>query len=269
MKETIKLLVARLPWGVRKLASFVALHGPFSLLMSRPHFIGAYPSFDKVPIKRAPDNQIFVRAGRVNVSRLKCDLASDLPILDHSHSLLPLTVAMLASRKPLRILDFGGASGTDFRNLLRAIPDNLELRYHVIDLPEVCADGRSRWKEEKRISFSEEMPDDGEHFDLVYSSWAVFYVREPLSLLKRFASYGWSAILLLNVPFTRQAAFVRIQCIHMLPSWVLSLSDVRSLMRERGYDLAFHVAREVDHNVDNYPVELRVPNFANLLFLKS
>ncbi len=269
MKETVRSLVARLPWGIRKLASFLALHGPFGLLRSRPHFTGVYPSFDKVPNIRTADRQVLVRAAERNVGRLKRDGATNLPMLGQSHSLLPLAVAMLATQKPLRILDFGGAAGTDFRNLMSAIPDSAELDYQVVDLPEVCAASRCRWKGEKRICFSEEMPKDGEQFDLVYSSWAVLYVPEPLSLLDRFAKYNARAILLVNAPFTRHASFVRVQTNYMIPSWVLSLDDVERVMRDRGYKLAFHVAGDVDHNVDNYSPELRVPNMTNLLFLKS
>lgn len=269
MKEAVRSLFDRLPWGMRKLAAFVVLHGPFGLLRSKPHFTGVYPSFDKVPNKRAANRQVLVRAAENNVGRLKRDGATNLPILGQSHSLLALAVAILATQQPFRILDFGGAAGADFHNLTSAIPDFALLDYHVVDLPEVCAASRSRWKGEKRIRFSDEMPMDGEQFDLVYSSWAVLYVAKPMDLLEKFASYNARAILLVNVPFTRHISFVRVQTNYMIPSWVLSLDDAERVMRDRGYNLAFHVAGDIDHNVDNYSPEFRVSNMTNLLFLKS
>ncbi len=265
----IKSVVGRLPWGMRKLTAFLALYRPIGLLLSRPHFAGVYASFDQVPDASLLDPQVLVRAAERNKASLKRDGPTGLPLLGHSHSLLPLVVAMLATQMPIRILDFGGAAGSDFRNLTSAISDRAELDYNVVDLPEVCEAGRRLWQDDKRISFSAELPRDGAQFDLVYSSWAILYVPEPLGLLAKLASYNARAILLINAPFTRRDAFVRVQTNYKVPSWVLSLPDVERVMRECGYRLAFHVAGDVDHNVDNYPPDLRVSNVASLLFLKS
>ena len=253
---------------MRKLATFLALYSPLGLLLSRPHFRGVYASFDQVPDTSLLDQQVLVRAAERNEARLKRDGPTGLPLLGHSHSLLPLAVAMLATQKPMRILDFGGAAGADFRNLTSAISDHVKLDYTVVDLPQVCAAGRRLWQDDVRISFREELPIDDAQFDLVYSSWAILYVREPLGLLAQLARYNARAILLINAPFTRRDAFVRVQTNYKVPSWVLSLPDVERVMRERGYRLAFQVAGDVDHNVDNYPPDLRVSNMASLLFLK-
>jgi len=254
---------------MRKLAAFLALYRFQGLLLSRPHFTGVYASFDQVPDASLLDQQVLVRAAERNEARLKRDDATGWPLLGHSHSLLPLVVAMLATQKPIRILDFGGAAGSDFRNLTSAIADYAELNYTVVDLPEVCAAGRRLWQGDKRITFSAELPIDKAQFDLVYSSWAILYVPEPLGLLAKLASYNARAILLINTPFTKRDAFVRVQTNYKVPSWVLSLPDVECVMRERDYRLAFHVAGDIDHNVDNYPPALRVCNMASLLFLKS
>ena len=96
------------------------------------------------------------------------------------------------------------------------------------------------------------MPNDGEEFDLIYSSWALQYFPDPLALLKKLAAYSAKAILLINVPFTAKTALVRTQ--------------VNKVMRGCGYALAFHTAGDIDHNVDNYQPEYRVSNGANLLF---
>jgi putative methyltransferase (TIGR04325 family) len=177
-------------------------------------------------------------------------------------------ITMLAAGKSVRVLDIGGAAGVDFANVLSGISSQTEIQYRVIDLPEVCALGQRRWKGDARISFDDSMPNDGEEFDLIYSSWALQYFPDPLALLKKLAAYSAKAILLINIPFTAKTAFVRTQVNKGIPSWVLSLSDVQEVMRECGYALAFHTAGDIDHNVDNYRPEYRVSNGANLLFLR-
>jgi putative methyltransferase (TIGR04325 family) len=170
----------------------------------------------------------------------------------------------------LNILDFGGAAGVDFANLLAAVDPSIDLRYLVVDFPKVCAVGRDHWRDDKRISFSETLPQTAQ-FDLVYSWSSIQYLPDPLSLLARFASYGPAAILLAGSPFTSGDAFVRAQVNQSVPfpQWVLSLPKVEQRLRECGYAMAFHVAGEDDYNVDNYPPRYRVPNSASLLFLKS
>ena len=169
---------------------------------------------------------------------------------------------------PLRILDFGGAAGVDFANLLKSISDCPDVQYGVVDLPEVCVFGKRYWADDRRLVFYDSMPQQGERFDLIYSSWALQYVDDPLALLEKFTAYHAKAILIINVPFTRGAPFVRVQTNKMLRSWVLSLPDTEEVMRKNGYALRFHVAGDVDHNVDNYAAEYRVSNVSNLLFLK-
>src|SRR5215472_5852614 len=134
MRQLIKGAVARLPWKMRKLAMFFAEHG----LISRPPFAGVYPSFADVPgtMKVAEDDQ--ATGAERNVARgPSLDEATKLPRLRRARSLLPLAVAMLAAQRqtsePFRILDFGGAAGIDFANLIAATRESSNIRYHVVD----------------------------------------------------------------------------------------------------------------------------------------
>jgi putative methyltransferase (TIGR04325 family) len=188
--------------------------------------------------------------------------------------LLPLVTALLVAkrqtREPLRILDFGGAAGIDFGNLIAAIRETSNIRYHVVDLPKVCAVGRAKWQDDARISFCDTLPVSA-HFDLVYGWSSIHYVADPLALLTQFTSYSPRAILIAGSPFTWGKAFVRAQVNQSIrfPQWVLSLDEVARRMDGCGYHLAYHVAGEDDYNVDNYPPAHRVPNSASLLFLRS
>lgn len=264
-----KRLTARLPWGMRKVVAFVGNYGPLNLLMNKPSFVGVYRSFADAPPGRPADNRYLVHGAALNLRAQKSDAASGLPILRNSHSLLPLAVSLLQAGGPIRILDIGGAGGVDFANLLQALPRVSDIRYRVVELEDLCEFGNRQWEHDPRISFTGSMPSPGEEFDLVYSSWAIQYFPEPLAFLEKLTTYQARAILLINAPLTAKGAFVRMQVNKMIPSWVLSLSEVERVMRDRGYALSFHVAADIDHNVDNYPPEHRVSNLANLLFLRS
>ena len=270
MRSLIKRVVVRLPWKLRKLIMFCVEHG----LVSPPPFSGVYSTFDEVSgSMRAAEGDQAAAAARGIAGAPSFDEATKLPRLRRAHSLMPLAVAMLASGRPaapFRILDFGGAAGVDYANLLSAVHLDIDVRYHVVDLPAVCAVGRARWQHDARVSFDDALPPSAA-FDLVYSWSSIHYVPDPLGLLGQFAIYQPAAILLAGSPFTPGRAFVRAQVNQSVPfpQWVLSLPEVENCMREKGYGLVYHVAGEDDYNVDNYATEYRVPNSASLLFLKS
>jgi putative methyltransferase (TIGR04325 family) len=271
MKNLIKKTITLLPWKLRKFLLFFVEHG----FTSPPPFSGVYATFEDVPgtMKVAEDDQ--AAAAQQGVARgPSLDEATKLPRLRRAHSLMPLVTVLLADQqqvgKPIRILDFGGAAGADFANLIAAIRDTSNLRYHIVDFPKVCVVGRTRWQGDARISFHETLPDSAE-FELVYGWSSIHYVPDPLQLLTRFTSYSPRAILITGSPFTSGKAFVRAQVNQSVrfPQWVLSLDDVERRMNGCGYRLAYNVAGEDDYNVDNYPPPYRVPNSASLLFLKS
>ena len=195
MGKVAKGAVALLPWKLRKLVMFFIEHG----LVSPPPFSGVYGSFADVPgtMKVAEGDQ--AAAAERGVARgPRLDEATKLPLLRRARSLLPLVAALLAAKRqtnePLRILDFGGAAGIDFANLIAAIRETSNIRYHVVDLPKVCAVGRAKWQDDPRISFCDMLPISAQ-FDLVYGWSSIQYVADPLELLTQFTSYSPRAIL--------------------------------------------------------------------------
>ena len=166
---------------------FFVEHG----FVSRVPFSGVYASFADVPGDDDVEADQAAAAVRGVARGPSRDEATDLPQLRRAHSLMPLVAAMLAGgarKAPLNILDFGGAAGVDFANLLAAVDPSIDVRYLVVDFPKVCAVGRDHWRDDKRISFSDTLPQAAQ-FDLVYSWSSIQYVPDPLSLLAQFASY--------------------------------------------------------------------------------
>lgn len=271
---TAQWIADRLPWGLRKLTrrllSFVKIHGVSALFVSKPTFRGIYSSFADIGGSADLVKDELANSSISNLTGVRSDVATALPLLDQHRELLPMAVVLLARKfYRLNILDFGGGAGVDFRNLLNSLP-TVDVSYCVIDLLPVCEKAVPLWAGETRISFRSSLPEQG-IFDLVYSWGAIHYVPEPLALLRRFADYRPRAILIVGTPFTSGKAFVREQLNRSkpFPQWVLSLPEVRDLMQSCGYRLALHVVHEHDYNVDGYPKGFRVPNSTSLLFLSK
>jgi putative methyltransferase (TIGR04325 family) len=255
---------------IRRLSSFIAVHGFLALFVSKPTFRGIYSSFSGAPGSIDVIKHELAKSAADNLMAVRSDGATGLPLLDQHRELLPMAVALLARKgHTLNILDFGGAAGVDFRNLLSSMPA-ADINYCVVDLPEVCKKAEPLWSGESRILFRSSLPEQAS-FDLVYSWSAIHYLPEPLSLLRSFARYRPRAILIVGSPFTSGNGFVREQLNRSkpFPQWVLSLPEVRDTLGSCGYRLAFHVVHEHDYNVDGYPTEYRVPNSTSLLFLSN
>jgi putative methyltransferase (TIGR04325 family) len=274
MTNLVEHVTDSLPWGLRKLVrrldSFVRVHGFSALFAAKPTFRGVYASFAEVGGSIDGVKSELANAALETVQSARSDRATRLPLLDQHRELLPMAVALLAREgDPFNILDFGGAAGVDFKTLLAALP-NAEFSYCVVDLPEVCERARPLWSADSRISFRSSLPEQA-RFDLVHGWSAIHYVPEPLSLIRRFAAYRPRAILIVGSPFTAGKAFVREQLNRSrpFPQWVLSLPEVTETLGSCGYRLAFHAVHEHDYNVDGYASEYRVPNSTSLLFLAN
>ena len=235
-------------------------------IVKRPPFKGTYLRFEDVRANYPSDDaaESFAKAGL----SFKREEAVGLVILRRSHSLLPLAVGMLAgSKQPLRILDFGGSGGIDYAMVKETV--GAEVRYHIVDVPAICAAGRKLWPNEPQLSFAEELPSD-EIFDIVYSWGAIHYVPNPLDLLVRFTRYKPQIILVVHSPFAlRNFVRAQVQDSICLPHWVISLPDAERVMRANGYRLAMRATDDFSYNVDNYDRQHRVSHMANLLFTRD
>jgi putative methyltransferase (TIGR04325 family) len=273
----LRTMAQRLPWGLRKIIRFFELYRT-ALIWPQPPFAGVYQSFEEMPGKReiTPETAEVLAKSQAYFVREppKLDDANGMPILLQNHDLLPVVAAMIDSandNQSLRILDFGGGVGVDFRHLPYATKLRQRLSYTVVELPQVCDAGRALWRDDARITFRSELPPADARFDIVYSSSALQYAREPIALLKQFTTYEPRAILLIMTPMTQRKAFVRAQVTGKtpFPAWVLSVSEVEVAMSTVGYRIGAQISGNEDYNVDRYPPEYRVPNLAAVLFLRN
>ena len=219
-----------------------------------------YRSFAECPDVSYPDETSSFRFAADGL-RLRVG-ANGLACFSRAHDLLPIAASMIGG--PLRVLDFGGSGGIDFKGLINST--DLDARYTIVETPAICRAGRKLWNDD-RIAFCEDLPEG--QFDIVYAWGAIHYVPDPIALMKSFAAYRPKAIMILNSPFSEQA-FVRVQVNrgkYRMPAWVISMPQTCRVMAECGYRLAFKSTVPGEHTVSNFAPEYRVAEDANLLFV--
>lgn len=264
-QNRLKNLKTKLPFAVIETTQF------FAGLRTRckPPFSGIYPTFKDAPSGTGYDDSHWAEKCRAAVLRSKSRIGHLMPESDSiSKALLPAIVSTL-NRKQISILDFGGAAGLDFANLLAQTNNAFDIKYHVVDVASACNIGREVWKNDARISFSEDMPPLSEKFDIVYSYSALQYVSDYKKLLKKFSDYEPAAMLFCKHPMHEGPAFVRCQKGINTAQWVFDIDEFKNTLSQFGYRLAMRGWGETSYNVDNYKPPYKAARTANLLFIRG
>jgi len=201
--------------------------------------------------RRWPDYERFVAGARpFGVSDVERPSDSDL-LWHNIYASHAYVLALAAGGRPrLSILDWGGNVG-QLSLLADAVLPDLELAYHVRDLPAICAVGREL---RPTATFFEDDACFDNRYDLVVASSALQYVEDWRSTLRRLADAADDYLYLTRVPVARdRSAFVALQRAYKTEylGWVFSRSEVLAAAEEAGLTLAreflcgerHHVAR--------------------------
>jgi len=196
-------------------------------------------------------------------------------------TLLPITISFLLTiKKEIRVVDFGGGLGIGYLNCLETIPNFKEkASWHIIELDEVSREGVIFCDERKLpIIYSNSMPKN-QHFDLVFCSSALQYIKKWKDLIKEFAATEASKILLSDVFCGNfKSSFVTIQNYYesKIPHWFFSTSELVIEFQKYGYELILQTeATGKRAGVDdllpmsNFPKPYQLETTMHLLFSKS
>jgi putative methyltransferase (TIGR04325 family) len=261
-----------LPWHIRRTLAAARRH----FAARKPPFAGTYARFGDVPSSPPWNAPPWVESSRRFAEKKRREVGRPLPDgIAPSKTSLPVLATVLAGTQadPLRILDFGGAAGVDYANLLASLGNAAPgIRYHVVDTVACCDAGRKIWADDGRISFGPDLPGAAERFDIVYSSNAIHLIEDFRGLLRTFSRYEPAAILLCKTCMYDGPSFARRQ-VNMgrgaeNPIWALGIREVEQAMEENGYVLTFRGYDEESHNVDNYASEHRAGRMVSLLFMR-
>ena len=188
-------------------------------------------------------------------------------------SLMPLAAAMIApANGKLRVLDFGGGMGTDYICLRSCLDAAVCVDYHVVDGEQSCAYGDELFQGDRSISFHRRLPSDIGPVNLVYSSQALQYVDDFVSLLTSLAAYQAPYFMLVSVPVGEAPRFATAQinfpdtCV---PYWFFNRTEMLDLMDHLGYRRIYVSCPDRIYDMDNFPVTHRVPQHTNWLFART
>lgn len=232
---------------------------------------GIYPHRRDVPVRHASyDHEARISEmaaqGRDLLGQVR---AGQRPGLWHDTlALVAATVSAGSGR--LRVVDFGGAMGTGFIQLIATLPPTTALEYHVVDLPGMCAAGREVFASEPRIRFHTTLAEVPAEPDIVYVNSVLQYIDDYASQLRALAALRAPRLLLARTAIGDFPTFATRQLNlpgQVLAYWFLNQDEVLGVLAGAGYRLAFESLGDREYDQTNFPVTHRIGRMRNLLFV--
>lgn len=153
---------------------------------------GVYSSFADAPDAEAVFNSdIWVKKQQQRILEKLHTLEANKNISDAAVSKdypLAAMIAVLRHKKPLRIIDYGGAMGQSYLELMAKIP-GIEDRvdYIVVEMPALVKDVPEEIKDIKGLSFVDDIKNLAGNADIVHIGSTLQYVDDWQGLLTKFS----------------------------------------------------------------------------------
>ena len=241
---------------------------------------GVYSSFREIEIDgEGFDGDLYPGLVEKEVRRLVDELTKGgtVPdILRGENSLLPLLVAAISAGRNLnnriKILDFGGGSGITYLFLKNSINNLDNVEYHIVDYDKVSRPGRLIFKEDSRLFFHTELPENLTDITIIYINSVLQYIEDYPSLLKKLCSFKPEYFLFVRLSAGDIPTFVTKQV--NLPGFCtpykfLNIDDFIAAMNQLGYTLGFKSSGDTDYYQNNLPSPYRLGRNCNLLFIRE
>lgn len=239
---------------------------------SRYFWNGVYPRLRDVPTTRADFDGEVIDEMFATVQSARAQLQSGVkPALWHE-SLALVAGAIVANRKRLHVIDFGGGGGSGFVHLLASLSTDVALDYLVVDNEQACAAGRAAFAGEPRIRFETTLPPIGTAVDLIYINSVLQYVDDYAAVLADVASRRAPFILLARLAAGEQPRFASQQVNlpgRAYPYWFLNLGELAEVMTGAGYRMAADTFDRRTYDLTNLPMPYRLERFRNVLFVRT
>ncbi len=187
-------------------------------------------------------------------------------------SLALLAAAASANTGRVRVVDFGGAVGSGYVQLLSTLPKSTSIKYYVVDLERMCTAGRQLFADDSRIEFHTSLSMLRGGLDIIYVNSALQYVDDYQDLLRRLAGLNAPLILLArlaggNFP-TYATKQINLQGLS-LPYWFLNLDELRLLLAAENYRLIYQGEDDQEFDQSNFPKTHRIDRMLNLIFFRN
>lgn len=209
-----------------------------------------------------------IKIQKVAANRGASSLADKSPL-----SLLASQVAKERGR--VRILDFGGGTGTSVPQTFAALPVGVEAEITIVDNAELCAEGRALFSGDKRVIFTDTLPENQPDYDIVHCDSSLQYVDDWRQLLGKLTGYKANYILVCELLAGKIPSFVSLQNYYedLVPVRFWNICEFVAALEELGYDLSlkteyFPTIRGVcgPLPMNNFAEEYRLEQCCNVLF---
>lgn len=236
----------------------------------QPVWEGVYPHLKDVPTHRADYGAELVAE---MVSTTSAALAQwkrgEKPFLWHEP--FALAAGALAGQSgSIRVVDFGGGTGSGYVQLISSLPRTTSIDYLVVDSAEMSAAGRTIFAGDPRIRFADTLPEAGS-VDLIYVNAVLPYIENYRDTLAQLAGLGAAQMFLARLAAGSNPTFASRQL--NLPGrvfayWFLNLDEVHQILAQAGYAAACDSFVDRAYDQSNLPESHRVERFRNVLFVR-
>ena len=179
--------------------------------------------------------------------------------------------ALAAQRGSIRVVDFGGGTGSGYVQLISSLPATTRIDYLVVDSAEMCASGRAIFVGDPEIRFADSLPDAGS-VDLIYVNGVFPYIEDYRATLDQLAGLGAEQIFLARLAAGSNPTFASRQL--NLPGrvfayWFLNLDEVHQILAAAGYRPACDSFVDRAYDQSNLPATHRAERFRNVLYTRT
>lgn len=233
-------------------------------------FSGVYKSFADAPSSGLGfSGDRWIESSKAKLERLVSGKEEALIY----QNLLPFLVALVHSKKKLKILDFGGGIGIVYMAVLTSFPKR-SFEYHIVDIERVCEEGRKIFKKDKKVFFHSQLPNIS-GVDIVNIGSSLQYIGDWKKKLAQLASYKAQFFLFDDLHAGNIPTFVTLQNYYgsKIPCWFFNVGEVVSIMKKFNFDLIFKAKQRISYfgvvqkiPMENLPKKFRIDDTMCLLF---
>ncbi len=249
--------------------------------MKSPLWEGVYKNFAEVPVLgpgfAGGDWLKNSTAKLANFKTLADDETSVPSVTGYTDSLLPVIASIVQGRKrSVRIIDFGGGLGFSYYQVSAGLASTVDLEFHVVDIEEVCAEGRHLFRNEPNIKFHSSLSEVQDlKFDIVHIGSSLQYIENWQEQLAQLCSVDPEYVLMANIPAGDIETFATAQNYYgsRIACWFFDVADLARTMQEIGFSMIFKCSYfikvygvEQPYPLENFDEEHRISYPCMLLF---
>jgi putative methyltransferase (TIGR04325 family) len=235
---------------------------------------GIYKSFDEVPVRGSGhegNNWALATAEANRQLREVTESYRTIPFQTMGVDIfLPMLAGLVSQqRDTVRILDFGGATGTALLHLIAGVGDPAAIELNVVETESACRLGEQLWPNEPRVKFHRAIADVPRDIDIVHINSALQYVDDYRAVLEELCSFQPTYFMLPRLcagDFPTYASAQMNLWDGVVANWFINIGELIGIMESCGYRLLSKSVEAMLYDQSNFPAEYRMQRACNLLF---